>query len=398
MGIVIKMRRNLLQWRKWQNTAILVLALAIALALFISGSNRRYLPKNGFDEPGRDNLGAADYIERNEFLMGTIVTQRIYMNTGENGNDRGRLNNTDSVNADDVADKVFERIKEIERKMVINSDNSEIGMLNQNAGKDAVDLSLDTIYVLSKAKEYFQSSDGAFNPCVGPLTKAWGISLDVGKPGILGENDIKQMLSLVNCDDLIIDEKNLTARLAKTGQSVDLGGIAKGYAGDEAIKIYKQYGIKSAFINLGGSITALGSKPDGTPWRIAIQHPRDAAGKYIGIVEVADKTVVTSGDYERYFMADDKRYHHILDPKTGYPAVSGLISTTIITNSSIDGDALSTAVFVLGLEKGMELVESLEGVEGILITDTKKIYVSSGLRDNFIMNNESKEFQYEQKQ
>lgn len=124
---------------------------------------------------------------------------------------------------------------------------------------------------------------------------------------------------------------------------------------------------------------------------------RDIKGKYIGIVEVSDKAVITSGDYERYFEENGKRYHHIFDPNTGYPANSGLISATIITGLSIEGDALSTAVFVLGLEKGIELVESLEGVEGIFITEDKNIYVTSGLENNFIFSNESKEFNYVKK-
>ena len=130
-------------------------------------------------------------------------------------------------------------------------------------------------------------------------------------------NEIKDMLFLVNCDDLLIDGKNSTAMLAKAGQAVDLGGIAKGYAGDEAVKIYRQYGVKSAYVNLGGNVVTLGAKPDGTPWRIGIQNPRGEAGKHIGVVEVVNKAVVTSGDYERYFIADGKRYHHILDPRRG---------------------------------------------------------------------------------
>jgi thiamine biosynthesis lipoprotein len=396
-GARIIMGNNILQGKNWQkNTVIVVLLLIILTALLYPGGIKRYPGENRPYEPDQDELAPYSFVERSEFLMGTIVTQRIYMNSNdvENGNGQEHTNNAD---AEDVADKVFERIREIEYKMAMNYDGSEVSMLNQNAGKGAVSLSWDTIYVLSKAKEYFQLSGGAFNPCVGPLTKAWGISFGEGKPKIPDENDIKDMLFLINCDDLSIVEKNLSAKLAKTGQSIDLGGIAKGYAADEAIKIYKQYGIESACINLGGSIAALGSKPGGAPWRIGIQHPRGEPGKYIGIVELVDKAIVTSGDYERYFMADDKRYHHILDPRTGYPASSGLISTTIITDLSIEGDALSTAVFVLGLKKGMELVESLEGVEGIFITDDKKIYASSGLRDNFIMNEKSKDFKYEQK-
>jgi FAD:protein FMN transferase len=178
---------------------------------------------------------------------------------------------------------------------------------------------------------------------------------------------------------------------------VDLGGIAKGYTGDEAIKIYKRNNIKSAYINLGGNVVVLGNRPDGSPWRIGIQNPRAANGLYIGVVKVTGKAVVTSGDYERYFERNNVRYHHILDTKTGYPADSGLISATIITDVSMDADALSTATFVLGLEKGMKLVNSLKGVEAVFITKDKKVYVTEGLKSSFTFDDESKEFKYVEK-
>jgi len=178
---------------------------------------------------------------------------------------------------------------------------------------------------------------------------------------------------------------------------VDLGGIAKGYAGDEAIRIYKEHGLKSAYINLGGNVVVLGGRPDGSPWRIGIQNPRAPNGMYIGIVRVTDKAVVTSGDYERYFEKENVRYHHILDTKTGYPADSGLISSTIVTDVSMDADALSTAAFVLGLEEGMKLVNSLKGVEAIFITGDKRVYVTEGLKSSFTFDDESKEFKYAEK-
>jgi thiamine biosynthesis lipoprotein len=181
------------------------------------------------------------------------------------------------------------------------------------------------------------------------------------------------------------------------GQSVDLGGIAKGYAGDEAIKIYKKHGIKSAYVNLGGNVVTLGTKPDGTPWRIGIQNPRAQNGYYLGTVEVTDKAIVTSGDYERYFEADQIRYHHILDPQTGYPADSGLMSATVVTDVSVDADALSTAVFTLGLEKGMAMVKSLKGVEAILVTKDKEIYITEGIKSSFTFTDGSKEFKYVEK-
>ncbi|NSW90832.1 MAG: FAD:protein FMN transferase [Firmicutes bacterium] len=371
------MDNNFLLYKIKLYAIILLLPLILTPLTSCAGKNKKNSDEDGL-------------VEWQEFLMGTIITQKVYANNGDN---EGNANN--SSNASNAVKEVAERLKDIERKMTVNSPDSEVNALNKMAGKGAVSLSQDTIYVLSKAKEYSQLSSGAFDPTVGPLIKAWGISTD--KQRVPEEKEIKDLLLLVNYKDLFIDEENLKAKLGRTGQSIDLGGIAKGYAGDEAIKIYKKHGIKSAYINLGGNVVTLGKKPDGTPWKIGIQHPRDVTGKYIGIVEVSDKAVITSGDYERYFEANGKRYHHILDPKTGYPSDSGLISATIITDLSIKGDALSTAVFVLGLEKGMELVESLEGVEGIFITRDKNIYVSSGLRGNFVLKDESKEFNYVEK-
>ena len=377
---------------------VFVLIIFIICAISIFYSNERNADSEKQNIPGKESY---EKFESQEFLMGTVITQQIYVTkhsdnyADNNTNDGGALN----IDADDVLNEVNEKLKDIESKMFWNSSESEIFNLNQSAGKDAVKLSKDTIYVLCKAKEYYKLTEGAFDPTVGPLVNAWGISInetneDINTQKIPEENEIRRLLLLVNCGDLYIDKENNMAKLAKKGQMVDLGGIAKGYAGDEAINIYKKYGITSAYINLGGNVVTLGAKPDGTPWRIGIQNPRDLTGKYVGVVEVVNKAVITSGDYERYIEVNDKRYHHIIDPKTGYPAESGLISTTIITGSSIMGDALSTAVFVLGLEKGMELVESLDDVECIFITNNKDIYVSSGLIDNFTFNNEANGFNY----
>jgi FAD:protein FMN transferase len=315
--------------------------------------------------------------EKNSFHMGTIISEKIY---GEN--------------AEKAADDVMERIKQLDSMMTVNSPGSEIDKLNEMAGKDKVRLSSESIYVLENAKKFSELYEGAFDVTVGPLVKAWGVITD--HPRVPAQDEINSLLKLVDYKDINIDSKNNTAMLAREGQSVDLGGIAKGYAGDEAIKILKEDGIKSGYISLGGNIVVLGNKPDGTPWNIGIQNPRAENGKYIGIVKVSDKAVVTSGDYQRYFEEDGVRYHHILDPKTGYPSNSGLISTTIITDKSIDADALAKT-FVLGLDKGMKFIESLNGVEAIFVTSDKKVYITKGLKDVFKFEDETNEFQYVEK-
>lgn len=316
--------------------------------------------------------------ESQDFLMGTVISQKIY------GGDAKR-----------ASEDIVKRLRDIESKMTVNTSGGEINNLNEQAGRNYVDLSEETIYILEKALKYSKLSNGAFDITIGPLVKEWGIFTE--NPRVPLEKEIGYLLRLVDYNSLIVNKNLLTAKLIKAGQAVDLGGIAKGYGADEAIKIYKSYGIKSAYINLGGNIAVLGTKPDGTPWKIGIQNPRAENGKYIGLVSVIDKAVVTSGDYERYFEKDGIRYHHILDPKTGYPAQSDLISATIVAGKSVDADALSTAVFILGLDKGMELVNSLEDVDAVFVTSERKVYITNGLKDVFTFTDESRKFEYIEK-
>ncbi len=316
--------------------------------------------------------------EAENFMMGTTILQKVY-----------------GSGAEKAVAETNARIKKIEELMTINAPGGEINELNEAAGKNEVVLSPETMDILETAKHYAELSGGAFDVTVGPLVKAWGVFTD--HPRVPPQDEIDRLLKLVDFRTLTIDEAASAARLERPGQMVDLGGIAKGYAGDEAIRIYKEHGVKSAYVNLGGNVVVLGARPDGSPWRIGIQNPRAANGMYIGILKVTDTAVVSSGDYERYFERNNVRYHHILDTKTGYPADSGLISTTIVTDVSMDADALSTATFVLGLEKGMKLVQSLKGVEAIFITKDKQVYVTPGLKSSFTFEDESKEFNYAEK-
>ncbi len=171
---------------------------------------------------------------------------------------------------------------------------------------------------------------------------------------------------------------------------VDLGAIAKGYAADEVAKILKENGVQHAIINLGGNVLTLGGNLEDKPWKIGIQNPFNQRGEYLGIISVQDETIVTSGTYERYFEQDGKKYHHILDPMTGYPVENDIASVSIITKKSIDGDGNSTSVLLLGLDKGMKFIENQAGVDAIFVTYDKKIYVTSGIKDRFTITN--KEF------
>jgi len=279
-----------------------------------------------------------------------------------------------------VLDDGFKAIRDVEDKMSVAIKGSEVNQINDNAGFRHVKVSSNTFYVIKKAVHFSDVEKGYFDITVGPIVKLWNIGTD--KARVPSPEEIKAKLPLISYKNIILDEKNMTIMLKNKGMSIDLGGIAKGYAADKVAQVLKKEGVKHAIINLGGDVLTIGTKPDGRNWRIGIQTPFKPRGEYLGIVEVSNKAVVTSGVYERYFEKDGKLYHHILNPFTGYPADNHLYSVTIIKDTSIGGDALSK-IFVMGLEEGLKLAESLPGVQAIFVTDDKKVYITSGLKGNF---------------
>ncbi|MBC2728487.1 FAD:protein FMN transferase [Desulfosporosinus sp.] len=322
------------------------------------------------------NSNKNETVEADDFAMGTVISQKVY-----------------GANGQAAVDEVMEKINYLDRLLTFNASEGDIYKLNENAGIQTVELDSETVKIIKKAQEVAVLSNGAFDITVGPLVRSWGIGTN--QEHIPSNEELKNLLPLVNYQDIYIDESSVG--LKKAGQMVDLGGIAKGYAGDVAKEIYQKNGIHSAFINIGGNVVTLGKKPDGTPWKAGIRNPRpvgDQSGQIVGIVKVANKAVVTAGDEQRYFEKDGQRYHHILDPDTGYPAKSDLMSVTLVTESSLEADALDTAVFILGLEKGKELLRQYGGVEAVFITADKKIYVTEGLKGNFEFHDESKQFEY----
>lgn len=258
---------------------------------------------------------------------------------------------------------------------------SEISRINRSAGIGCEKIGVETYEVLSRAAEFSQCCQGCFDVTVGPLTALWKSAKKNSAPPLPAE--ITCSLALVSYADLMLDRPAKTAGLKKAGQAIDLGGIGKGYAGDRFLEIFKQYGISSAYTNIGGNVVTLGAKPDGSPWRVGIRHPRQEDG-LIGLVSVTDKAVVTSGDYQRYFIGrDGKMYHHILDPSTGYPAHSGLASVSIVADDSISADALSTILFIAGRDRGLEVLKHFPTAEAILVDTDLKIQVTAGLREYF---------------
>lgn len=308
-------------------------------------------------------------ITKTRLIMGTIVDISIYENVKE-----------------EIFKDAFDRLKDIENKMSINLNTSEIMNVNNNSGKKEVPVSSDTFYVVEKGLDYSNLSNGRFDITIGPLVKIWGIGTDNAK--VPKDEDINNTLNLINYNNVALNKKNKGIFLKKENMIVDLGAIAKGYAADEVYHLLKKKGIKHAIINIGGNVFTLGNNPKGMPWQIGIQDPLSPRGNYVGIVKGSDMSVVSSGIYERFIEFNGKQYHHILDTKSGYPVENNLMSVTIVNKSSIDGDGLSTTAFALGLEEGLKLIESLKNTEAIFITKDKKIYLTSGMKEIFKLTND----------
>jgi len=254
-----------------------------------------------------------------------------------------------------AADIAFAEIQRIENILSKYKEESEVSRLNKYG---EISASPELFYILKESNRFWEASGGAFDITVGPLIDIWGFTdKKFRKPqGI----EIKETLKVIGANKIVLNFNNNVVKFMLPGMKIDLGGIAKGYAVDCAVKKLKEAGIKSCLVNAGGQIYCLGTK-DELPWKIAVRNPR---GKDLQeILELKDKAVATSGDYEQYFIKNKKRYPHILDPKTGYPANSGVVSVTVIAADGLTADALATAIFVLGKNKGLELARKFPGVK-----------------------------------
>ncbi len=302
---------------------------------------------------------------REEFLMNTISKIQLY-----------------DTSDTEVLDRVYQRLFDIEKTMSKTIPTSDISRINKNAGQDYVRVNKDTYEVIERAFDFAQLTEGSFDPTIGPLVDLWKITeSEDSRTWLPDDDEIKRMASLVDYRE--VDLKNGEVYLRKPNMKLDLGGIAKGYGADEARRIIREQGVESALVDLGGNIYAVGEKPNGDAWKIGIKNPDAGPNDYLGIVSVKDRSVVTSGGYERYFEVGGKVYHHIINPKTGYPATSGIKSVSIISTSSTDGDTLATAVYVMGLDRAKDLIRDLPDIGFILLTDDNVLYISRNLEDKF---------------
>lgn len=286
-------------------------------------------------------------VQRDVFAMDTYMTLTAY-----------------GTKADAALGTAVERLSELDTTLSATDPNSQVYAYNHG---DKQALGDEAAALKEQALTLGARTGGALDITIYPLVQAWGFTADVQR---------------------VPPQEELDALLAEEQDTVDFGAVAKGYAGDVVTGLLREAGVTSAIINLGGNVQCVGSKPDGSDWKVAIQNPTSSAS-YLGSLAVSNQAVITSGGYERNFEIDGVRYHHILDPQTGCPADSGLISVTIVANSGLLADGLSTALFVMGLDDAWAHYEAHDDFEAILVTQEGEVYLTPGLRDSFTLLDES---------
>ena len=313
---------------------------------------------------------AREPMVRSDFLLNTFVTISVYDSDDET-----------------LLDGAMDLCREYENRFSKTIEGSEIYQLNHRSPEETVfSLSSDTASLIEEGLFYSRLSDGGYDLTVEPLSSLWDFTS--GQNVIPPKEDIETAAAKVGYENLALEGNTLTFLSPDT--TLDLGSIAKGFIADRLKEYLVSQGVESAIINLGGNVLCIGSQPDGEPFRIGIQKPFASHNETVGFVEIDDASVVSSGVYERCFTADGKNYHHLLDPRTGYPYDNGLISVVIICPESVDGDALSTTCFSLGLEKGMELLDSTEDAAGIFITEDYELHFSEGAAELSIYDEDGK--------
>lgn len=304
-------------------------------------------------------------LERTFFAMDTVMTLRLY-----EGGDEALLEHLEA------------RVRDLEARWSVTAEGSEISALNRDG---EAELSPETELLLDAALGLCGRTAGALDLSIYPVLRAWGFT--TGEYSVPGDEAIAALLPLVDYTQVGLDG---TAASLPPGMEIDLGSVAKGYTGDVLAADLRDGGVTSALLDLGGNIQAVGAKPDGSPWRIGIRNP--AGEGNIGVVEVTDQAVITSGGYERYFEQDGVRYWHILDPETGKPARSGLVSVTIVGDSGVLCDGLSTALFVMGLDQALDHWRQYQDFEAVFVSEDGSVTITPGLEGRFTLSQRGRAF------
>ncbi len=315
---------------------------------------------------GCQKTASAPFIRRNGFVMGTLVTLTLYDTQDET-----------------ILDTAFHRIQELEDILSVNKEGTLLDKINAMAGIAPQQVDQETFDLIKKGLYYGELTEGAFDLSIGPLVALWHIGFEDAR--VPEPSEIQKILPLIDYRKVILDSQNSTIYLPEKGMCLDLGAIAKGYVADEVAELLQKEGVKSATIDLGGNTFVLGEKAPQTPFTIGVRNPFNPRGAIIGKLKLTNRSAVTSGTYERYLEVEGKRYHHLLSPQTGYPFDNELVGVTIISKASLDGDALSTSVFALGLEEGLNFINTQEGIDALFVAQDKKIYITEGLKNIFTL-------------
>ncbi|MCL2323725.1 MAG: FAD:protein FMN transferase [Oscillospiraceae bacterium] len=284
-----------------------------------------------------------------------------------------------------ILDLCFSKLVELENTLSINKTGTLIDEVNANSGIKPVKVSKEIIDLVEYTFKYSDLSGGLFDISIGTLVKKWHIGFDDER--VPSPEEIEEAKSTINYKDIIINKDDSTIFLKDKGMMLDFGSIAKGYAADCLNTILTENGVKSAIIDLGGNLFMKGKKVDGSQWIVGIQDPDETRGDYIGTVKADNKSFVTSGIYEKYFIQDGVYYHHLLNPFTGYPENNDILSVSVISDISLEGECLTKTLYFLGKDKGLEYVESRKDIQAIYILKNYNVYISSGLKNNFILTN-----------
>lgn len=303
------------------------------------------------------NISNDQIAEKTVFAMDTVMTLRAYGPNGEK-----------------ALESAENEILMLDRKLRRGSESSEIYAVNTGG---SAEVSEDTAELISAALDICASTGGAFDISIAPVMDLWGFY--TGEFHVPSEAELSDSLAKVDYRNVSVNGRTVSA---VNGAQIDLGGIAKGYLSSQIINIMEKNGVSSGIISLGGNIQTLGTKPDGSSWKVGIQDPDDLDG-YIGVLSISDMAAVTSGGYQRFFEQDGIVYHHIIDPVGGSPAHSGLKSVTVVSADGTLADGLSTALYVMGLSKGTEYWRSHNGFDVVFVTDDNEILITKGLADMF---------------
>ncbi|MDO4174323.1 MAG: FAD:protein FMN transferase [Eubacteriales bacterium] len=309
---------------------------------------------------GNTTVAADEPVSREVFAMDTYMTVTAY-----------------GASAQDAVDDAVAEIERLDDLLSVGNADSEISRLNQSG---TATVSEDTGVMIDQALSLFDSTGGAFDITVFPLMELWGFTTEEYQ--VPSDDALAQTLQHVGADKLQWDADSRTVTL-DDGQEIDLGGIAKGYTSGRIMEIFEEHGVTSGLVSLGGNVHLKGAKTDGSKWRVGIQDP-DNTEDMLGILEVEDCAVITSGGYERYFEQDGVTYHHIIDPETGKPADSGVTSATIVSKDGTLADGLSTSLFIMGIDQASEYwKQHADEFDAVLATEDGKVYVTEGIADSF---------------